>query len=195
MGGVGGVDFMGVRFIFILNALIYFVAPPGAVFLFGAHYPFVETFHVHQIFTYMFFHGNFLHLAFNMFALYVFGTSLEVQWGTRRFLLYYFTCGVGASVIYLMTTMHKIDPEHLMIGASGAIFGLLLGFAMTFPNKILNIYFLHPIKAKYFAMMYAGIEILLGVINYNGDISAHFTHLGGMLTGFVFLQISYFLGE
>lgn len=177
----------------------------------GLHFFMAPDFHVYQIFTYMFMHGNFTHLFFNMFALWMFGNTLENIWGPKRFLLYYILCGLGAGLMqegvqyieyvvklsqYQTVNMGggNIIPMsqylNLMttVGASGAIYGLLLAFGMMFPNSMIYLYFLVPIKAKWFVIGYAVVELLTGVMSA-GDGVAHFAHLGGMLMGLIILLI------
>ena len=137
-------------------------------------------FRIWQPITYMFMHGNFSHLFFNMFALWMFGGVLENFWGTRRFLFYYMACGIGAAVLYLL-----IPGLSLTVGASAAVYGLLLAFGMTFPNEYIYLYFLVPIKAKWFVIGYAVIELYEGF--FVTDNIAHFAHLSGMLIGLIIL--------
>ena len=163
-----------------------------------------------QLLTYMFMHGNFSHLFFNMFALWMFGNTLENIWGPKRFLLYYVLCGLGAGLLqegvqyieYITRLSHyqsvnmggTIVPmaQYLnwmtTVGASGAIYGLLLAFGMMFPNSMIYLYFFVPIKAKWFVIGYAVIELLSGVFS-SGDQVAHFAHLGGMLVGLIIILI------
>lgn len=159
----------------------------------------------------MFMHGGFTHLFFNMFALWMFGRILEQVWGPKRFLFYYLVCGIGAGFIqeivqyvhYEMVlsaytsvnTGYSVIPmgEYLnmmtTVGASGAIYAILLGFGMLFPNQPLFIFPLpFPIKAKYFVIGYALIELYAGFANNPGDNVAHFAHLGGMIFGFILIM-------
>jgi membrane associated rhomboid family serine protease len=210
-------------------------------------------FHFYQYVTYMFMHGGFLHLFFNMYALFLFGTALEQVWGSKRFLIFYFICGIGAALIYtlinhleylpmikdshgfantpspellrhfvksyldnpsegLIAFMNKwssfpsdqsfISESKLIVnsivelkintpcvGASGAVFGILLGFGMLFPNTVLMLLFPPiPIKAKYFVMIYGGIELYLAITQPGSSI-AHTAHLGGMLFGYIMIKM------
>lgn len=139
-------------------------------------------FAIWQPLTYMFMHSGFDHLLFNMFALWMFGYVLENLWGTKRFLIYYFACGLGAAAITLAL---GLGPT---LGASGAVYGILLAFGMTFPEEQIYLYFLVPIKAKWFVIGYAAIELFEGVFrSYDGI--AHFAHLGGMLVGLLILLL------
>lgn len=138
------------------------------------------NFHIWQLVTYMFMHANMSHLFFNMFALWMFGYVLENYWGTRRYLIYYFVCGIGAGLV------NALIPGGLTVGASGAVYGLLLAFGMLFPNERIYLYFLVPIKAKWFVIGYAIIELFEGVVG-TADHVAHFAHLGGMVFGLILI--------
>ncbi len=134
-----------------------------------------------QPLTYMFMHGSFDHLFFNMFSLWMFGSVLECYWGTRRFLFYYLICGIGAGLLNLL-----VPGIHVSVGASGAVYALLLAFGMMFPNERIYLYFLVPLKAKWFVIGYGVLELVLGVF-HSADGIAHFAHLGGMLFGLLFI--------
>lgn len=136
-------------------------------------------FHWWQCFTYMFMHANFEHILFNMFALWMFGYTLENLWGTARFVIYYLACGLGAALVCALLGITTV-------GASGAVYGILLAFGMTFPEQRIYLYFLFPIKAKWFVIGYAAIELFDGIMR-SGDGIAHFAHLGGMLTGLIIM--------
>jgi membrane associated rhomboid family serine protease len=153
----------------------------------GLYYFGSPNFAPYQIFTYMFMHAGLGHLFFNMFALWMFGRVMEQAWGTKRFLIYYFVCGVGAGVIQeLGQVLGLIPPYSMTIGASGAVYGILLAFGMTFPNERLFIIPIpFPIKAKYFVMLYALLEVFQGLGSSDGV--AHFAHLGGMLFGLLLI--------
>lgn len=135
-----------------------------------------------QFVTYMFMHGNFAHLFFNMYTLYVFGTVLERVWGTRKFLLYYFVTGIGAALVHIGVQWLTGDFA-LTVGASGAIYGILMGYAMLYPDSTLML-LLPPVsvKAKWLVLIFAGIELLLGVTGTQAGV-AHFAHLGGLVFG------------
>lgn len=137
-----------------------------------------------QLVTYMFFHGGIWHLVFNMLALWMFGSMMERTWGTRRFLQYYFLTGVGAGLSTFVFTINSMIPT---IGASGAIYGLLVAYAVTFPEHTIYLYFFIPIKAKYFAILFGAIEFMASIA-YSGDKIGHVAHLGGMLVGLVYLK-------
>jgi membrane associated rhomboid family serine protease len=145
--------------------------------------------------TYMFLHGGFVHLLFNMFALWMFGSELEYLWGTRRWVRYYFITGIGAGVTTLIATWVayalKIGNPLMMgiptVGASGAIYGLLLAFGLTFPNRRIYLYFLFPIPARLFVLIFGAIEFISS-FQFASDGIAHFAHLGGMLIGYILLR-------
>jgi hypothetical protein len=133
----------------------------------------------------MFLHGGFLHLFFNMLALWMFGVELEHLWGSRRFLIYYLLCGVGAAAANLLIAP-LVGQDAPTVGASGAVFGVLLAFGMLFPDRPIYLYFLLPVKAKYFVAFYIAWELFLGVTQTSDGI-AHFAHLGGAAVGFLYL--------
>lgn len=139
-------------------------------------------FHVWQPLTYMFMHANFSHLFCNMFAVLMFGAALEREWGSRRFLTYYLICGLGAAVIQQLVWL--ISSPGITIGASGAVFGILLAFGWLFPEVKMFLLFLPiPIRARTFVLLYAVFELMAGIAGTAGDNVAHFAHLGGMLFG------------
>ena len=168
--------------------------------LLGLHFFMAADFRLYQFVTYLFMHGSLGHLFFNMFALWMFGRIIEQVLGQQRFLIYYFVCGIGAGVIQelaqyielsiILPDLHSVPGGQLnglnTVGASGAIYGILLAFGMTFPEErmfIIPIPF--PIKAKYFVVGYAVIELLSAM--RGGDGVAHMAHLGGMLFGLILL--------
>ena len=139
-----------------------------------------------QFVTYMFLHGGFFHLFFNMFVLWMFGGEIEKYWGSSEFLKYYFVTGIGAGITNCVFTLPSTVPT---IGASGAIFGLLLAYGMAYPDRYIYLYFLIPIKAKYLVLILGAIELLALAINTpGGDGIARFAHLGGLLFGYVYLK-------
>jgi membrane associated rhomboid family serine protease len=179
--------------------------------LLGLHFPGAEDFRIFQFVTYMFMHDtySFSHVFFNMFAVYMFGRVLETVWGPKRFILFYLVTGVGAAVVQELTwlqTVYSFASSHGMsvgeviahdpslnylitVGASGAVFGILLAFGMLFPNEPLYIMFIPvPVKAKYFVAGYGLIELFMGISQFSGDSVAHFAHLGGMLFGYVMIR-------
>lgn len=141
-----------------------------------------------QLVTCMFMHGSIGHLFFNMYTLYLFGSVLENIWGTRKFLTFYFITGIGAGLFNILI-QHLTGNFALMIGASGAIYGILMGYAMLYPDSILTLLF-PPVslKAKWFVLIFAGIELLLGLSNNPADNVAHFAHLGGLVFAFLLLM-------
>jgi membrane associated rhomboid family serine protease len=220
----------------------------------GMHYFGSSLFRPYQIITYMFMHGGFGHIFFNMFAVWMFGNVLENYWGPKRFLIYYLITGIGAILIQMLVSYISISsiqdaidiyqasptpaafqeiitqhfagyykPEVMSsfiseyysnptnaayttqasgiltellnfrmdiptVGASGAVFGVLLAFGMMFPNSLIYVYFAIPVKAKWFVIFYGAIELYSGVSNNPGDNIAHFAHLGGMLFGFFMIM-------
>jgi len=193
----------------------------------GLHYISSENFSPFQFVSYMFMHGGMGHIFFNMFALWMFGKTLEEVWGPKRFLTYYLVTGIGAALIQMSVTFFRIQSVEAMlsaelietvyregsgilhrgmnysneamaklnlmintptVGASGAVFGLLLAFGMMFPNALIYLYFAIPIKAKWFVMIYGAIELYSGIANNPADNVAHFAHLGGMIFGFFLIK-------
>jgi membrane associated rhomboid family serine protease len=170
----------------------------GRLFL-AVYLPGSEHFRPFQIVTHMFMHGDLGHLAFNMLSLFFFGPMVEMAWGHKRFLFYYLFCGFGALVLHLGVQWWEleqagIDPrswDGAMLGASGAIFGIFVAFAYLFPNQIIRLMF-PPIamKAKYFVLIMAALELFYGVRGYSTGV-AHYAHLGGALFGFLLIMIWY----
>lgn len=218
----------------------------------GMHYFGSSKFNPIQLVTYMFLHGGFTHILFNMFALWMFGNTLENVWGGKRFLTYYMITGVGAALVHMLVlwigisgmqsditqvmmaptpeaftaflsqhfpgyqmqlsgfisswSMNPADPTYInqasiymndlatlkmdvpTVGASGAVFGILLAFGMMFPNSLIYLYFFIPIKAKWFVIAYGAMELYFGFANNPGDNVAHFAHLGGMIFGFFLIR-------
>jgi membrane associated rhomboid family serine protease len=140
----------------------------------------------------MFLHGSIGHLLFNMLALWMFGLPLEQTWGTRKFLKYYFLCGIGAGVCDTIITV-LLGHHTSTIGASGGIYGLLLAFGVLFPDTTILMSFLFPIKAKYMVMIYAAIALLSALGSGNSGVS-NVAHLGGMLVGLIYLKVPVRMG-
>ena len=141
-----------------------------------------------QLVTYIFLHGDISHLLFNLFALWMFGGELENFWGSRKFLGYFFFCGIGAGIstvvfTLLLTPQYQVVP---VIGASGAIYGILLAFGWFFPNRPIMVYFLFPLPAKYFVIIFGFLEFIYFSRGGGGGIS-HVTHLGGLLFGLIYM--------
>jgi len=143
---------------------------------------------VWQLATYLFLHGGIWHLLVNMFTLWMFGVTLEKTWGTRRFLKYYFICGIGAGLCDVTVNALLRNWNTSTIGASGAIYGLLLAFGVLYPDTTILFSFLFPIKAKYFVMIYGAIELLAALGTRNSGVS-NIAHLGGMAFGFAYLKM------
>jgi membrane associated rhomboid family serine protease len=187
----------GVKWLLISNIavyLVYFFAVdrlPGLFFPLQLIPYFVEHGAVWQLVTYLFLHDphGVLHILFNMLALWMFGTPVEQTWGTRRFLQYYFLCGVGAGMCVVLVNILFGNPLEPTIGASGAIFGLLLAFGMLFPDQEILFMFLFPLKAKYAVMIYGAIAFL-GTLSPGGTVS-HLAHLGGMIFGYVYIKTQF----
>ena len=190
----------------------------------GLYYYNSPEFNPYQLISYMFMHGGFSHIFFNMFALWMFGTQIENLWGPKRFLNYYLITGFGAAFLHYLIIHFQIsglesyftsnqiseivnsgafNPSSPLfskarmlyslhhtpvVGASGAVFGLLLAYGMTYPNQIIYLNLLFPIKAKYFVIIYGLLEFFMGVQNGAGDNVAHFAHIGGMLFGFLLIK-------
>ena len=218
----------------IINVLAFFgmiVAEKYGINLnywLGLHFVLSEDFNAAQLITYMFMHGGWTHIFFNMFAVWMFGSVLEQVWGAKRFLFYYLVCGIGAGLVQELVTgirywdmLPGVPPEMVdlamreggsvieegmnyshpvlgafnallngtTVGASGAVYAILLAFGMLFPNQQMFIMFLPiPIKAKYIVIGYALIELYSGFINSPMDNVAHFAHLGGMVFGFILIM-------
>ena len=177
----------------------------------GLHFFMASDFHIHQFVTYMFLHGGWTHIFFNMFALWMFGVVVENVWGAKRFLFYYILCGIGAGLMQELAQYVNYTIENLAayqyvniggqqmttdayinlwttIGASGAVYGILLAFGMIFPNERIFIFPLPvPIKAKWFVCGYVAIELFMAMSS-SGDGVAHMAHLGGMLFGFLLIR-------
>lgn len=254
-----------VKNLLIINGLFFLatVVLEGAMHIdltdmLGLHYFAAQKFEPYQFITYMFMHGSFSHIFFNMFALWMFGSVLENVWGPKKFLLYYIVTGIGAALVHYLVFYFEVSPalqsmdafikhpdvatlqqfvsthqfnfshstsefdlvvenfkqsftilqqdpgnmqamqdsvnfvtayrEHFLnlpvvVGASGAIYGLLLAFGMLFPNSLIYLYFFIPMKAKWFVIIFGAIELFSGFYNQNSGV-AHFAHLGGMIFGF-----------
>jgi len=203
----------------IINVLVFFgtiVAQRYGLDLtnyLGLHFFLASDFNPAQLITYMFMHGGFSHIFFNMFAVFMFGPILEQTWGPKRFLFYYILCGIGAGLIqegvqYIQYVTELSQHTHInligygvvpieeylnmmtTVGASGAVYAILLAFGMLFPNNRLFIFPLpFPIKANFFVIGYAAIELWSGLANSAGDNVAHFAHLGGMLFGLILINV------
>ena len=140
--------------------------------------------------TYMFIHGDFFHVFMNMFVLWMFGSEMESIWGRREFLKYYFITGIGSGIIWLLLNLS--NSYSVLIGASGAIYGILLAYGLMFPNRKVLIYFLFPIKVKYFVILLGAMAFISSIGDSGSNIS-HLTHLSGMLIGFIYLRSNTYL--
>jgi len=152
----------------------------------------VERLQIWRPFTYMFLHGGVFHILFNMLALWMFGVELERMWGSRYFTKFYFVAGGGAALTTLLLSFSPFPfadrlYDSLTIGASGAVYGVLLAYAMYFPNRPIYMYFFFPIPAKYFVMIMGGIS-LYSSMNATGGGVAHTTHLGGLVAAYLYLK-------
>lgn len=199
----------------VLAFLAYYVLQGQGVnlnHLLGLHFVMADDFRIYQLFTYMFMHANIAHLFFNMFALWMFGCTIERAWGERRFLFYTLACGVGAGLFqecaqfisYAIQGLAAYDSVNLgggmilsmsdylnqwnTVGFSGAVYGILLGFGMTYPEERIFIFPLPvPIKGKWFVCIYAAVE-LFSALGTSGDGVAHIAHLGGMAIGYAIIR-------
>ena len=219
-----------VKNLLIINGLFFLATMVYGDFMyekFSLYTPTSPNFMPHQLITHMFMHGGMWHILGNMFALFMFGSTLEMRMGPKRFLIYYMITGLGAAALHLavkyfqiyqlydvissdnvqmvLNEGHQILKEgknytdsHLgqlnallnspTVGASGAVFGILLAFGMLFPEHTIYLYLAIPVKAKYFVLFYGLAELFLGLRNNPGDNVAHFAHLGGMLFGFFLIR-------
>lgn len=204
-----------IKNLLILNALIFFAQLTFENSetirldnMFALHDVHSVFFRPHQLITYMFMHGSWTHIFFNMLAVWMFGSQLENLWGSKRFLIFYMATGIGAGLLHLgilyfemepiMNYFRSLDPaqqEELLtnprfkvngatVGASGAVFGCLAAYGYLFPNSMIFVYFI-PVKAKYLVIGYAAMELYLGIQNSAGDNVAHWAHLGGALVGII----------
>ena len=199
-----------VKNIIMINILVMIMTSLNENFMvekFALFYPTSPFFHWWQPVTHMFMHGGFWHIFFNMYTLFIFGTILERVWGTKKFLVFYFITGLGAALVHTGVewlqmqywmgqaadgSMAALKSIHTLkmtptVGASGAIYGVLMGYAMLYPDSIMTLIF-PPVslKAKWFVLIFAGIELLTGVTGTGGGI-AHFAHLGGLIFGFLLI--------
>ena len=172
---------------FLLQALAPSVLVQLALWPLGMPYDAPENFAPWQLVTYAFLHGSLMHLAFNMFALYMFGGAIERVFGGRRYLAYYFACVVSAGLTQLAFAA-VTGEAYPTVGASGGVFGLLLAYAIYFPNRQVMLLFPPiPMPARVFVALYAGLELFLGITGSQSTV-AHFAHLGGMIGGYALLR-------
>lgn len=202
---------VAVKNIIIINILVMIMTYLNETLMvekFALFYPTSPFFHWWQPVTHMFMHSGFWHILFNMYTLYIFGSALERVWGPKKFLIFYFVTGIGAAAIHTgvewiqmqswitqaaegsqsaLVSIHqlKMTPS---LGASGAIYGVLMGYALLYPDSMLVLFFPPiPIKAKWMVLIFAAIELVTGVTGTGGGI-AHFAHLGGLIFGFILIR-------
>lgn len=201
-----------VKNIIIINVLVMIMTALNEELMiekFALFYPTSPFYHWWQPFTHMFMHGGFWHLFFNMYTLFIFGSVLERVWGPKKFLIFYFVTGFGAAAIHTgvewiqvqgwltqaaegsnaaLMSIHQLKMTPT-VGASGAIYGVLMGYAMLYPDSVLTLIF-PPVsmKAKWFVLIFAGIELFTGVTGVGGGI-AHFAHLGGLIFGYILIYL------
>ncbi|MFQ6113751.1 MAG: rhomboid family intramembrane serine protease [bacterium] len=201
--GFGGGITKAVKYLIIINCVVFLfqhLIPSGSdgepllIKWFGMHPRWVYSkFHIWQLVSYMFLHGqrDILHLLFNMFVLWMFGCEVERTLGTREFVKYYFICGVGAGLFHLIINFSSTIP---VVGASGAIYGVMVAFAVLFPDRVITLllFLILPVqvKAKYLVMFFAVVSLFLGTFG-GGDNVAHFAHLGGMVVGYAYLKLDW----
>jgi len=166
---------------------------PAMTYYFGLTPAIVLTkYYIWQLCTYMFLHGDFFHIFLNMYALMLFGIPVEQLWGPKKFTFYYFFTGIGAGIVIFLINLFAGGTAAFIptIGASGAVFGLLLAFGILFPDVELLIFFFIPMKAKYLVVMYGGIELMALISSGTNSNISHVGHLGGLAFGIVFFLIS-----
>ena len=202
---------VAVKNIIIINFLVMIMTYLNETLMvekFALFYPTSPFFHWWQPVTHMFMHGGFWHILFNMYTLYIFGSTLERVWGPKKFLIFYFVTGIGAAAIHTgvewiqmqswiaqaaegsqsaLVSIHQLKMTPTL-GASGAIYGVLMGYALLYPDSMLVLFFPPiPIKAKWMVLIFAAIELVTGVTGTGGGI-AHFAHLGGLIFGFILIR-------
>jgi len=187
-----------IKNLLIINGAVFFLqlimqgltfqGIPGAILLdhWFALNPIGNNFQVWQLITYQFMHGSFSHILFNMFALWMFGIEIENMWGSKKFFYYYLLCGVVAGLFQIFLTPLLTGLAAPTIGASGAIYGVLIAFGVVFPNRYIFLYFFIPIKAKYLIAFMILIEFF--AISPGSNV-AHLAHLGGALAGFIYILL------
>jgi membrane associated rhomboid family serine protease len=186
---------VGLKWLLIANVgifvLWFFLNTAGATGFFRNFYlvpaQVVTTFAIWQVVTYMFFHAGFGHILWNMLTLWMFGAELERMWGTAKFLRFYFACGIGAAITVIVVNYAFGDPTVATIGSSGAIYGILMAYAILFPDRLILFGFLIPIKVKYFVMIMGAVVFMNSFVSFGSGIS-QVAHLGGLLMGFLMLR-------
>ena len=182
----------GVKALLIANAVVFVVqqfAPAWFTTLFGLIPAEVVRGRLWQPFTYMFLHGGLLHLLFNLLILWMMGGEVERFWGKREFLTFYFVCGLGAALLAFVFAYDSV-----VIGASGAIFGVMVAFATMFPDRLIYIWFVIPVPAKYLVLILFALNLLMtfeaGAVGGRSAV-AHFAHVGGAITGFLYMRFGW----
>ncbi len=181
----------GVKSLLIANGVIYLLqllVGKELIYLLGLiPAQVLQDLRVYQLFSYMFLHGGFFHILMNMFILWMFGTEIEHTWGTKRFFKYYFLCGIAGGLFTIMFMPNSVVPT---IGASGAIYGLLVAYAVMFPNRTIYLYFLIPIKVKWAVIIFVALEFFAS-LNATSSGIGHLAHLGGAVIGFIYLKLDW----
>jgi len=178
-----------VKYLVITNLVVFvwqsLAGAPEIVKIFGlTPYLIIHKLFLWQLVTYLFLHGDFFHILFNMFALWMFGSELERKWGGREFLKFYLITGMGAGVFSVVLEPNSIIPT---IGASGAVYGILMAYGMMFPERHIYLYFLFPVKVKYFVAA-LGLLAFVSTLGSQGSTISHIAHLGGMVVAFLYLR-------
>jgi len=197
-GGMGITP--GVKLLLIANAVVFVLQSvlgdlrPGQIGLITEWFSFIPQYairglEVWRFFTYMFLHGSLFHIGMNMFILWMFGSQIEARWGHRTFLIYYVVCGLGGAVAYGLFNLVGLSSFAPMIGASGAVYGILLAYGLTFPESVILVMMIIPMKAKYAVLLWGAIALMSSTADSSGGV-AHLAHLGGMVTGFLFLKLT-----
>jgi membrane associated rhomboid family serine protease len=183
-----------VKNLIIINVIVFVFQSilPGVTELLSLFNVSTPYFRPYQLFTYMFCHGGFMHIFFNMLMLVFFGPILEEFWGAKKFIIFYTVCGVGAGIFnILMDMFFGVGTFSVMLGASGAVYGVLTAFGIIFPNMQLSLMFLpFSFKAKYLVMVLGSIAIFSGFRSTPGDNTAHLAHLGGIVVAILWIQFS-----
>ncbi len=178
----------GVKVLLITNATVYLlqlIIGREMVMLLGlTPVQVLQNLSVYQLFTYMFLHGGLFHILINMFVLWMFGSEIELTWGTRKFFKYYFLTGMAGGIFTVIFQPNSAIPT---IGASGAIYGLLVAYAVMFPNRMIYLYFLIPLKVKYAVAVFVVLEFMAS-LSANPDGIGHLAHLGGAVVGFIYVK-------
>ena len=187
----------GVKILIIINICVFILAEiSGQRNIFFTSFGIVpfqvwSNNHIWQLFTYLFVHGGVLHIFFNMFVLWMFGKDLEYSWGRNEFLFFYFMCGVGSGLITVLFSINSFVP---IVGASGAIYGLLVAYGYTYPNRMVYLYGLFPIRVKYMVLGLGIMATFAFIFSKQSNVS-HVTHLAGMIIGYTFLKRKWRLGS